>query len=200
MNNKVLIAVGALALTAALAWQVHQAEQPAGSTPPGEKNTGEKQTGDKTKAEAKAVDEASEFLQLKIPLRVGSRVSEETIGDSKRPVLVNFWATWCAPCIEEMPALSQLAQQYPQIRFVGIGVDSESKVQDFIAKNPISFPVSASGAAALEWTRALGNQANGLPFTVIILPNGQVIDRILGPVDVQKLSEQLAQLTENARK
>ncbi len=118
-----------------------------------------------------------------------------SIGSSKRKVtIVNFWATWCPPCLEEMPALSQLALKTPSAQFIGIGVDSESKVREYLTKTPISFPVTASGANAIDWAKTLGNQQGGLPFTAFFGPSGQLMKIVSGPLDLQTLPDLITQL------
>src|SRR5690554_1475371 len=87
----------------------------------------------------------------------GARVSTETLFAQRlpdsagaqqamaqwrgRPLLVNFWATWCAPCVKEMPDLDQLQAEFPQVRFVGIGIDSPANIARFIEKVPVSYPL-----------------------------------------------------------
>jgi thiol-disulfide isomerase/thioredoxin len=118
-----------------------------------------------------------------------------TIGASKRKVIVvNFWATWCAPCLEEMPALSKLASQSPKVQFIGVGVDSESKVRQYLQKNPVSFPVTASGASAIDWAKTLGNSQGGLPFTAFFGPNGQLVKTVSGPLDIEALPTIISQI------
>jgi thiol-disulfide isomerase/thioredoxin len=121
-------------------------------------------------------------------------VKTESIGAGKALTVVNFWATWCAPCIEELPAVSTLAAKYPNVRFVGIGVDTESKVRGFIQTTPLSFPVSASGAVAVEWSKNLGNEKGGLPFTVLIDSKGSILQRISGTIDLVDLEKRLNQV------
>jgi thiol-disulfide isomerase/thioredoxin len=123
-----------------------------------------------------------------------SAAKTESIGAGKALTVVNFWATWCAPCIEELPAVSTLAAKYPNVRFVGIGVDSESKVRGFIQTTPLSFPVSASGAVAVEWSKNLGNEKGGLPFTVLIDSKGSILQRIGGTIDLVDLEKRLNQV------
>ncbi len=147
------------------------------------------------------------FLSLKIdpiqmPLHPDFKAAQKTanpglvsVGSSKREVVVvNFWATWCAPCLEEMPALSQLANRLPKTQFIGIGVDSESKIRNYLAKTPISFPVTASGAAAIDWAKELGNTQGGLPFTAFFGPNGQLVKTVSGPLDIETLPALIASL------
>jgi thiol-disulfide isomerase/thioredoxin len=92
------------------------------------------------------------------------------------PVVVNFWASWCGPCVREMPALSALHQEYAKkgIQFAGIGVDSAANVNAFLKKVRVSYPVYIAGFGGTELARSLGDRTGGLPFTVIIDARGVV--------------------------
>ena len=99
-----------------------------------------------------------------------------------RPLLVNFWATWCPPCVQELPLLSRF---YTQVKhngwqMLGLAIDQTESVQRFLARAPVSFPVAMAGPSGVELTRKLGNAAGGLPFTVIFDRTGQVQHRKLG--------------------
>jgi thiol-disulfide isomerase/thioredoxin len=113
-----------------------------------------------------------------------------------RPLVVNFWATWCPPCVEEMPELSALhAELAPKgLGMVGIGVDSASKIADFAAKNPVSYPLVVAGMGGSELARRFGNQAGALPFTVLVDRDGRIAHRLLGRVDIGRLKAMAASL------
>ena len=111
-----------------------------------------------------------------------------------RPLVVNFWATWCPPCVKEMPDLNRLAQQYPNAQFLGVAIDAAENVQDFVKKVPVSYPILIAGHAGIELVRALGNSAGGLPFTVLLKSNGQLEGQIMGAVDPVGLAKQIEQL------
>jgi len=104
-----------------------------------------------------------------------------------RPLLVNFWATWCAPCVQEMPELSQLAQQHPQVQFLGIGIDTAANMREFIEKVPVSYPLLVAGHGGIDWVRALGNAPGGLPFTVLFDADGSIHHKVLGKIDKDAL-------------
>lgn len=108
---------------------------------------------------------------------------------ASRPLVVNFWATWCAPCIEEMPELSALhAELAPRgLGMVGIGLDSADKIAEFARKLPVGYPLVVAGPAGVELARQLGNPAGMLPFTVVVDRRGQVAARLLGRVDIARL-------------
>ncbi|MBX6393333.1 MAG: TlpA family protein disulfide reductase [Burkholderiales bacterium] len=110
-----------------------------------------------------------------------------------RRLVVNFWATWCAPCREEMPLLNQARAQYASngVEFVGIAVDSAAPVQQFVTQLDIRYPILIGGAEALELVRRLGNPAGGLPFTVLVEPDGSVSRTKLGRIEERDLIEWL---------
>ncbi|HYC43720.1 MAG TPA: TlpA disulfide reductase family protein [Noviherbaspirillum sp.] len=113
-----------------------------------------------------------------------------------RTLVVNFWATWCAPCVDEMPELSALQQEISSqnIQILGIGIDSASNIADFARKYRISYPLYVGGIDGSELSRALGNQGGGLPFTVIIGRDGQVKKTYLGRLKMEELRKSLSGL------
>ncbi len=106
-----------------------------------------------------------------------------------RVLVINFWATWCPPCIEEMPELAQLAGEWPgrPVEVVGIGIDSPSNIREFSRKTPYPYPLYAASSVGPELARLFGNQVGGLPFTVVLDRRGQVTFRVLGRFNLQKL-------------
>lgn len=113
-----------------------------------------------------------------------------------RPLVVNFWATWCAPCVEEMPELDQLAKDSAKknINIIGIGIDSAANVAQFAEKFKISYPLYVSGLRGTELAREFGNASGGLPYTVLIGPDGQVRKTYLGRLKFDELKADLAAL------
>ena len=100
-------------------------------------------------------------------------------------LIVNFWATWCAPCREEMPMFVEARRAYAPkgVEFVGIGIDSEVKVQEFARNYGIGYPLLVADSGAIELMRTLGNRAGALPYTVVLDRSGSVVHRQLGALD-----------------
>lgn len=113
-----------------------------------------------------------------------------------QPLVVNFWATWCAPCIKEMPELSRLHDEFASggIRMLGIAIDSPTPVREFAARQPVSYPLVVGGLSGTELVRQFGNESAALPFTVLLAADGRIIWRHLGVVDAQVLRDQLARI------
>jgi len=110
-----------------------------------------------------------------------------------RPIVVNFWASWCGPCVEEMPELSALQREYAKkgIQFIGLGVDSAANIQSFLKKVPVDYPIYIAGFGGADVARAFGNTAGGLPYTVIIDANGTVRATKLGQIKPDELRHTL---------
>ena len=101
-----------------------------------------------------------------------------------RPLILNFWATWCPPCIEELPLLSDFYQENSSKgwQVLGLAIDRLDSVDRFLAHSPVSFPVAMAGVTGIEMTRSLGNLVGGLPFTVVFGADGVVAHRKMGRI------------------
>ena len=97
-------------------------------------------------------------------------------------LVVNFWATWCPPCLKEMPGFSRLQRKFSGkgVQFVGIGVDSPDKIRNFALSVPVSYPLLIAPNDTMAVARALGNRGDGLPYTVVLGPKGGVSATKLG--------------------
>ena len=99
-----------------------------------------------------------------------------------KPLLLNFWATWCPPCVEELPLLDAFYQEQKAKgwQVLGLAVDQPSAVRKFLAARPIAFPVGMAGLQGTDLSRSLGNTQGSLPFTVVFAANGTVLHRKIG--------------------
>lgn len=147
-------------------------------------------------AAAPAADTAAQFLASSFPDLEGTDVPLARYAG--RPLVVNFWATWCAPCVKEMPDLDALAGKYPGMQFVGIAIDTQPNVERFIKKVQVSYPLLVAGHGGISTMKALGNSKGGLPYTIIFDADSTVSLDILGQVDPEKLDAHLAGLASGA--
>lgn len=113
-----------------------------------------------------------------------------------RALLCNFWATWCAPCREEVPLLVAAKQKgvFGVVELVGIGIDSADKIRQFAEDYKINYPLLVADATAVTLLRGLGNKSGGLPFSVALDRTGAVVARHLGAVKEAELRQLLASL------
>lgn len=113
-----------------------------------------------------------------------------------KALVVNFWAPWCAPCVEEMPELDQLAKDSAKnnINIIGIGIDSPTNIAQFAEKFKISYPLYVAGLSGTDLARQFGNASGGLPYTVLIGADGQVRKTYLGRLKFDELKADLAAL------
>ena len=112
-----------------------------------------------------------------------------------QPLLVNFWATWCAPCVHEMPDLDALQREFPGVRFVGLGIDSLDNLRAFRERIPVGYPLLEARSVGLDLMRELGNTTGGLPYTVLVDRHGQVRHRVAGQIRPEALRAELHALS-----
>lgn len=100
------------------------------------------------------------------------------------PLLLNFWATWCPPCVEELPLINNFYRQNKANgwQVVGLAIDKLAPVRTFLKTMPLDFPIALAGLPGAELGRSLGNLAGGLPFSVVVGSEGAVLHRKLGRV------------------
>lgn len=105
------------------------------------------------------------------------------------PLILNFWATWCTPCVEEMPDLQALRESYlvRKLEVVGLAIDNAKAVQEFRQKLGIRYPLLVAGSGGTELARALGNNTGGLPHTVLLDASGAVRYSHLGRIKIADL-------------
>ena len=139
------------------------------------------------------------------PLLLGTRDSSEVLRAARfvdlagipwkfsdwqgRVLVCNFWATWCAPCREEIPLLVAAKKKYGQsgVEIVGIAIDNSDKVVEFTRSTPISYKVIFAESNGIALMQDLGNSSGGLPYTVFMDREGRVAHRKLGALKQPEL-------------
>jgi peroxiredoxin len=111
-------------------------------------------------------------------------------------IVLNFWATWCPPCREEMPELSRFysEQQQNNVVVLGIAVDGSDAVNTFTKEHPVSYPLLVDEDGGMDLAAQFGNDKDILPYTVIIAPDGSVTDTFFGRISKSKLESSLNKL------
>lgn len=113
-------------------------------------------------------------------------------------LVVNFWATWCPPCREEMPELSQFQTAYQQKNVVVIGIaeDEPAPVKEYLEGAPVTYPVYVAENANMNLGTTLGNSKGVLPYTVIIKEDGSILKTFYGRINKTLLEKSLQMLWE----
>ncbi|SFD97722.1 TlpA disulfide reductase family protein [Nitrosomonas sp. Nm166] len=111
-------------------------------------------------------------------------------------MVVNFWATWCTPCQEEIPEFIEAQKKFRDqgLVFVGIAIDQPDKVKMFSQEFGINYPVLVGGLNTWSLLEAAGNRQSALPYTVVINRSGEIVETYLGRVNLKKLETLLTPL------
>lgn len=139
-------------------------------------------------AAAPVADTPDDFWRQRFSRPEGGELALESLRG--KPLLVNFWATWCPPCVKELPEIDRFSHDFAPHgwQVVGLAVDSAGPVRDFLKKTPVKFPIGLTGYAGTTLARQLGNSNGALPFTVLFDARGQVIQRKLGQTSYKELA------------
>jgi thiol-disulfide isomerase/thioredoxin len=131
----------------------------------------------------------ADFWPLTFETPTGATLAMQTLRG--RPLLLNFWATWCPPCVEEMPLLDGFYRQNlsKSWQVLGLAIDQPSAVRTFLQRTPVSFPVALAGFGGTELSKSLGNLSGALPFTVVLGASGEVLQRRMGRVTAADLDQ-----------
>jgi thiol-disulfide isomerase/thioredoxin len=107
-----------------------------------------------------------------------------------KPMVLNFWATWCAPCVQEMPELDRFHREFGARgwQVIGLAIDGPTPVRQFLARQPVSFPIGLAGLDGTELSRRLGNPSGSLPFSVVFDTQGRPVQRKLGQTSFAELA------------
>jgi thiol-disulfide isomerase/thioredoxin len=151
-------AAGVAGIAAGLGWSLRRSDAPKADSSPG----------------------PGGLWTLRWPSATGGEVQMARLRG--KPLVLNFWATWCEPCLREMPALDRFARDFSASgwQVVGIAVDQLDKVKGFLTRTPVSFTIAVADSSALALARSLGNEAGALPFSVVVSAAGALTYRKLG--------------------
>jgi thiol-disulfide isomerase/thioredoxin len=113
-----------------------------------------------------------------------------------KPLLLNFWATWCPPCVSEMPLLDRFHREHAASgwQVAGLAVDNIAPVKDFLVKHPVAYPIGLAGAGGIDLARRLGNGGGALPFSVLFDREGRAVERKLGTISENDLQNWIRRL------
>ena len=126
----------------------------------------------------------------------------QSLGQWRGKVLVvNYWATWCHPCREEMPGFSRLQDKFRNkgVQFVGISIDDASKIIEFQKETPTTYPLLIGDIGPMKNSADLGNTRQALPFTAVFDRQGKLALTKLGRLSEKELEPELADLASRSQ-
>jgi thiol-disulfide isomerase/thioredoxin len=178
-RHLVLGGVAAVAACAGVIWR--QRQEPSAPSASSDALQGEVSTG----------ASASDFWLATVEKLDGRELPLKSLHG--RPLILNFWATWCPPCVREMPMLERVYQGQSRSgggtrwEFLGLAADRRDAVARYLERQPISYTVALAGMEGIALSRVLGNSSGSLPFTVAFGAQGQPLQRRLGELSESEL-------------
>ena len=139
-----------------------------------------------------ASGDLNDLWQMQFDTPDGSKLAMQSL--KGKPLLINFWATWCPPCVEELPLLERFYSQNKakSVQIVGLAADKPDAVRTFLKKLPLTFPIGITDLSGIALSKSWGNLAGGLPFSVMLAADGRVLQRKMGKLSEDDLKIWLA--------
>ena len=141
-----------------------------------------------SKATQPLTPEVDAFWRMQFDQPAGAPLNMQSF--QGQALLVNFWATWCPPCVEELPLLESIWREKSvnRLQVVGLAVDQPSSVRNFLEKNQLTFPIGLAGLTGTALARSLGNSVSALPFSILFDSKGQIRAQKMGKLEANELS------------
>lgn len=136
---------------------------------------------------AEANDPLAAMWQMRFERPEGGELAMQSLRG--KPLLINFWATWCAPCVKEMPEIDRFSREFSkqQGQVLGLAIDSAGPVRQFLARVKVGFLIGLGGLDGTDLIHQLGNLQGSLPFTVLIDADGKIVQRKMGETGFDEL-------------
>ena len=152
------------------------------------RQSGAPTSADAAAAAAAAGDPLDRLWSLSLARPEGGELALVTLRG--KPLLINFWATWCPPCVRELPEIDRFHREFGPRgwQVLGLAIDGPTPVREFLTRVKIGFPIVLAGLEGTELVNRLGNPQGGLPFSVMIDGSGRVLQRKLGETHFDELA------------
>jgi len=135
------------------------------------------------------INTAIPALEINLPDSAGK---QRSISEWQGKIqIINFWATWCPPCLKEIPEFIKLQAEYQDknVQFIGIAIEDQAAVEQYLKTTQVNYPMLIAGDEGISLSQQLGNIVNAVPFTLIVNQQGQIIHRQPGELSNEKIIE-----------
>ena len=137
-------------------------------------------------AKIERLTDSGQLLQAKLLSTQGT----DSISNHMKPLtLINFWASWCAPCRQEMPIFETLFRSHGELGFtvIGVAIDSPEKTREMLDPMDISYPILYAERTGMQLMETVGNPDGYLPYSLLVDQNGKVLEQVLGQIHEQQI-------------